>query len=575
MHKKAQRARLGLVFFFYLLILFIISFRLLNIQILNNRYFIKLAESQHYLTKNLLPQRGNIYDRNLKILALSLKLFSVYAVPRQIEDKIGTAKQLASVLNLDEQLVLERLTRDKLFVWIKRNIEEKDINKIRQLKLKGVDFFKESKRYYPNGELACHVLGFAGIDEEGLDGVELYYDNYLKGKIGRRSLLRDAKQRELPAFEYEYIPVIDGYNLVLTIDEVIQHIVEQELDEAIEKNNAKAASIVVMDPYTGEIYALANHPHYNLNYFGKSLPEERRNRAISDFFEPGSTFKIVTACAALEEGRVSLNDKFFCENGNYKIAGHILHDHQPHGWLTFVEVVEKSSNIGVVKVAQTLGGNLIYNYIQKFSFGKPTGIDLPGETAGFVRQFSQWSKLSISAIPIGQEVCVSSLQMARAIAVIANGGFLVEPRLCQKIIDNKGEIIQEFKPPSVSVQQTISSQTAQTMKQILKGVVDKGTGRSASIEGYEVAGKTGTAQKVEPTGGYSHQRFVASFIGFAPVENPRFVIVVIFDEPRPVYYGGVVSAPVFKKIAENMLKYMDVPKTKTLISKKLPNTEND
>ncbi len=558
MHKKAQKARLVVVSFSYLLILLIILFRLLNIQVINNRNFIKLAESQHHLTLTLFPQRGMIYDRNMKVFALSLKVFSVYAVPRQIKNKEEVAKQLAAMLDLDEEDVFAKLGRDKSFVWIKRRINEKEAKSIRKLKSKNVALLPESKRYYPNGEMLSHVLGFAGIDERGLEGIEYYYEQYLKGKSGRRSLLRDAKQRMLPAFETEFIPAVDGYNLVLTIDQIIQHIVEEELEKAYVQTKAKGASVVVMDPVNGEILAMANRPDYDLNYFKAALPEERRNRAITDFFEPGSTFKIITASAALEENLVSLDEKFFCENGAYRISRHTLHDHKPHGELTFVEVITKSSNIGVVKVAQKLQEKLLYKYIEKFGFGKLTGIDLPGEVSGMLRPPDKWSKLSIAAIPIGQEIAVTLLQMARALSVIANGGYLVTPRIVQKIVDNNNQTIREHKgnlPKGI-----ITYKTATMMKQILKGVVEDGTGRRAAIAGYAVAGKTGTAQKIDPAGGYSHRKFIASFIGFAPVERPRFVIALMLDEPRPLYYGGLVCAPAFKNIAERLLKYMGVPK---------------
>lgn len=572
MYKRAQKVRLVIVFFSYLFILFIILFRLLDIQVLNNRNFIKLADSQHQLTLPLSPQRGLIYDRNMKIFALSLKVFSVYAVPRKIEYKQEIAKELASVLTVDEQMIYNRLNCDKSFVWIKRRVSDKEAKLIRELKLEGVGLRQENKRHYPNAELASHILGFTGIDDQGLEGLEFFYDRYLKGKPGRRSLLRDAKQRILPAFEYEFIPAVDGYNLVLNIDEVIQHIVEDELDRAFKKNKAKGASVAVMDPYTGQVYALANRPSYNLNFFKDANLEDRRNRAVTDYFEPGSTFKIITACAALEENAVSPEDKFFCENGEYKIARHTLHDHKPHGELTFVQIIEKSSNIGVVKVAQKLGEELLYKYIKKFNFSIVTGIDLPGETPGLVNPLDKWSKLSIAAIPIGQEIAVSALQMVRAMSIIANGGFLVQPKIVGKIIDNNGEIIEEFQGQTSP--RIISEQTACIMKQILKGVVDSGTGTGAKIEGYEIAGKTGTAQKLEEDGTYSHKKFMASFIGFAPVEKPRFVIIVVFDEPRPFYYGGLVCAPVFKNIAEKILKYMNIPKTKTEVVKKNMHTQD-
>jgi len=533
---------------------------LLHVQVINNRAYIKLADSQHQLKLTLYPQRGLIYDRSMKVFALSLKVFSVYAVPRQLdeENKEHIAAKLSEVLGLDYNELFQKLQRDKLFVWIKRRIDEETAQQVRQLGLNGVGLLKESKRHYPNGGLAAHVIGFAGIDECGLEGIERQYNRYLKGQTGHRYLLRDAKQRMLPAFEYEVVPAVDGYNLVLTIDEIIQHIVEEELDNAFGENNAVGASVVVMNPDNGEIYALANRPGYDLNEFKDSTSEQRRNRAICDYFEPGSTFKIITASTALEAKKVTLDEVFYCEEGEYRVSRHILHDHRPHGDLTFVEVIEKSSNIGVVKVAQKLGEKLLYEYVRRYAFGEKTGIDLPGETSGFFRPLERWSKLSISAVPIGHEIGVSVIQMVRAMAVIANGGYLVRPHIVQKVVDNNGQVIKGYQAPVP--RRVISTQTSQTMRQILKGVVDNGTGRRAKIAGYEVGGKTGTAQKIDAEGRYSHNKFIASFIGFAPVEKPLFVIAVVFDEPRPYYYGGLVSAPVFKNIAEKILRYLNVAK---------------
>ncbi len=560
MYKRAQKVRLAIVCLSYLVILLFILFHLFNIQVLNNRNYIKLADSQHHLTFKLDPQRGVIYDRNQKVLALSLKVSSVYAVPRAIVEKEEVAAKLSNTLGLDYESVLAKLKKDKAFIWIKRRVTEEEAENIKALKLFGIDLTKESKRYYPNKELAAHVLGFAGIDEKGLEGLELKYDSYLKGQPGKRSLLRDAKQRMLPAFEYEYVPAVNGYNLVLTIDEVIQHIVEEAIDRNLKKNNALAASVVVMNPQNGEIYALASRPSYDLNHFAQANAACRRNRVISDYFEPGSTFKVITASAALEENIVSTDEVFFCENGAYRVSRHTLHDHRPYGNLTFVEIIEKSSNIGAVKIAQKMGAKTLYNYVKKFGFGQRTGIDLPGETRGFFRPFERWSKLSIAAIPIGHEIGVSAIQMARAMCAVVNGGYLVKPHIVKEIVDNNNEIIESFK--NDKPQRVISEKTSRIMRGILKGVVEKGTGVRAKIKGYDVGGKTGTAQKIDSSGRYSHEKYVASFIGFTPVDEPQFVVAVIFDEPRPFYYGGLVSAPVFKEITEKILKYMDVPKTK-------------
>ena len=558
MYKRAQKVRLLSVSFIYLSLFTAVFFRLLSIQVINRQDYSTLADSQHQLTLTLAPQRGIIYDRMMKMMALSLRVSSVYAEPRVIVDKERTARLLAAALQVDESLLQQRLAKDNAFMWVKRRVTTAAVDAVTQLNLPGVGLLDESKRFYPNSRLAAHVLGFAGVDEMGLEGLERYYDAFLQGTPGRRVLLRDAKQRMLPAFEYEYTPAVDGNNLVLTIDQVIQHIVEEEIDRALPLNHAQAAMVVVMDPFTGDIYALVSRPGYDLNRLAQSDEDSRRNRVICDFFEPGSTFKIVTASAALEEQIVRLDEKFFCENGAYRVGNHTLHDHKPHGNLTFVEVIEKSSNIGTVKIAQRLGSERLAAYVEKFGFGQLTGIDVPGETSGMVSPLSQWSKLSITAIPMGQEIGVTALQMARALAVIANGGRLVRPRVVSTITDAQGGLVRQMEPdPGTTV---ISESTAQTMRQILQGVVERGTAKLGRLEGYSAAGKTGTAQKVE-NGRYSHSKFIASFIGFAPVEKPRLVMVVVFDQPHPAYFGGVVSAPVFKKIAERVLRYWEVPKT--------------
>jgi stage V sporulation protein D (sporulation-specific penicillin-binding protein) len=565
-YKRPQKLRLSIVFFSYLTVLLVIFFRLLYIQVLNYRTYAKLADSQHNLTLELPAQRGFILDKYLKTFALNLKVFSVYAVPREIENKPEVAAKVASILGLDYAALLEKLNRDKSFVWVKRRIEEDVALRLKQEKIPGIALLPESKRYYPNSRLAANIIGFAGMDDQGLSGIELIYDKYLKGQAGKRSLVRDAKQRIMPAFENEYIPAVDGQNIVLTIDTVIQHIAEQELDAGFEKSKAIGASVVVMNPKTGEIYALVNRPGYDLNSFGSAPDNAKRNSAISDYFEPGSTFKIVTACAVLEENIVALDDVFFCENGEYKISRHTLHDHTPHGNLSFVEVIENSSNIGTVKIAQKLGNKLLYQYIKKFGFGQKTNIDLPGEVSGFLRPIEQWSKLSIAALPIGHEIGVTVIQMVRAMSVVANGGYLVSPHLVDKIMDNNQEIVKVIEiPPPVRI---ISEDTALKMRNILQGVVENGTGKSAKVEGYSTAGKTGTAQKVIPGEGYSHNKYIASFIGFAPVDNPKIVIAVVFDEPRPFHYGGTVCAPIFKNIAEKVLKYMDEPMREKIVKGK-------
>ncbi|MBI4309094.1 MAG: hypothetical protein HY591_02060, partial [Candidatus Omnitrophica bacterium] len=424
---------------------------------------------------------------------------------------------------------------------------------VKRHKFAGIGFVKESRRFYPNKILAAHLVGFAGMDNTGLDGLERDYDRYLKGKEGSSIIRRDARQREL-LLEKNYTPAVDGFDLVLTIDETIQFIAERALEKMHRKYHAKGASIIVMEPKTGEILAFANRPTYNLEEPGKSPPENRTNRAIVFTYEPGSVFKIVTAAGALQEGVVKESDIINCGHGAYRVANHILHDHEPEGNLTFQQVIERSSNIGTVKVAQRLGPAKVYGYAHRFRFGIKTGIDLPGEARGNLKPVKTWSKTSIGAVPIGQEVTVTPLQLAGAISAIANNGVYMRPHVVKYIRDKHGQIIEEHKPEILD--KIMTEETSKRLHAILQGVVDNGTGKKAQIKDVRVAGKTGTAQKVVG-GKYSHSHFYATFIGYAPVDNPRLACVVVFDEPRPIYYGGLVAAPVFKEVVEDSLNYLN------------------
>ncbi|MDD5428654.1 MAG: penicillin-binding transpeptidase domain-containing protein [Candidatus Omnitrophica bacterium] len=514
-----------------------------------------MASEQHTVSVEVPPTRGTIFDRSMRVLAVNLNSNSVFVNAREVKDKKALARTLAKILELKESYVMQRLARDKAFVWIKRKITPQEAETIKKLKLEGVAIIKESKRFYPDRSLASHVIGTVDIDNVGLEGLELYYNKYLKGESGWLISTQDAKRKLLESYQYEFIPPKNGFSLVLSIDEVIQNIAERELRKMYEKYNAKGASIVVMDPKTGDVLALANFPNFDLNEPGKRPPDSIRNRAINDFFEPGSIFKIVAASGLLEEKLVTFSTKFDCENGQWKVGRRILHDHRPHGILTFKEVIELSSNIGTVKAASLLGAARMFKYLEAFGFREKTGIDLPGEVAGVNRPLSGWSKVSMYAIPMGHEVTSTAIQLACAIAVIADNGYLVRPRVVKAVLDDKGQVIKEV-PVSVR-RKVLSPQTVFKMRSILMGVVKSGTGKKAGMEDYTAGGKTGTAQKVDPGGTYSHNRFVGSFIGFAPVENPVLAVAVCVDEPHTVYYGGDVAAPVFKKVVDDSLKYLN------------------
>ena len=541
----------------FLMITGVLWFRLLWLQVFHPSHWVTLARRQHLQVVELLPTRGTILDRHLKPLALSIRLSSVFADPRHVKNPEQAARYLAPLLHRPETELEQKLSRKANgFVWLARKISNQAATQVRALRIPGIDFMMEPMRVYPHGYLASHVVGFAGLDAEGLEGIELAYDRYLKGEPGWRWLSRDARRRPVGAWETPFVSPRDGVDVVLTLDTTIQFIAEQALEQAYQKWHVKGAVAIVMDPMTGVILGLSNRPTFDPNQFAKAAPETLRDRAITDTFEPGSVFKIVTASVALAKGSVRLDETFNCENGSAFLGGHILHDYRPHGMLTFRDVIAQSSNIGTVKVAMRLGPGPVYEGMQAFGFGKPTGIELLGEVAGTVKPPSQWSKPSITAIPIGQEVTVTALQLAQAMSVIANGGYLVKPRIVREIRHPSGTLIKAAEP--VTARQILSPDVARQMKEILSAVVGQGTGKLAAIPGVSAAGKTGTAQKVEPSGTYSSSRCMASFVGFAPLETPRLTVAIVMDEPQPLHTGGAVAAPVFKEIATQVLSYLKV-----------------
>ncbi|MBF0484257.1 MAG: penicillin-binding protein [Candidatus Omnitrophica bacterium] len=514
----------------------------------------ELADRQQHHIVDLEPVRGTVFDRNLRPLAFNTAVYSVFANTRAMrdEDKRQAIAVLPNLLGESPAYIQDKLSKSRYFIWVKRKIDPGVADQIKAQKIRGIGFRKESKRFYPNGYLASHIIGFSNVDNQGMEGVELQFDNELKGTAGWMNVLRDARLRDLQVDD-DFLNPKDGNSIELTIDETIQYIAERALDEGYKKHNAKGGSIIVMNVKTGEILALANRPTYDLSKYADSDVASRTNRAISFVYEPGSVFKIVTASAALEEGAFTEKDKIFCENGQYKVANHILHDHTSHGLLTFQEVFEVSSNIGVTKIAQKLGPDKIYEYINKFRFGKSTGIDLKGEVNGWVKKPSVWSKTSIGAIPIGQEVTVTPIQLVSATAAVANGGVYMKPYVVKAIISSDNKVIKSFEPQVE--ERVIGEDIARRLTEILVGVVEKGTATKAKIKGIRVAGKTGTAQKVE-NGAYTHSKFYSTFMGYAPADDPVLAAIVVYDEPHPSYFGGTVSAPVFKRVVEDSLRYL-------------------
>lgn len=554
-----SRNRLFVIFSFFFFALLILLARLGFIQIFEASNYLSLAQNQYHKIIEMQPVRGRILDAKGKELALDVRLDSLYAVSKDVKNKEAVATSLAKILGKDRQGILRHLKKEKSFVWIARKISPAKVEAIKKLKVDGLEFVKESQRVYPKGETACQLIGFTGIDNDGLEGIELQYNSYLKGVPGWRLAQKDAKQRELISKQLEVTSPVDGYHVHLTIDEVIQSLTQRILSETCKKYNAKGGSVIVLEPKTGNILAMAMYPVYDLNESKKSTPESRRNRAITDIFEPGSVFKGITLASILENKVFNLNEKFNCENGSWAVAGKVLHDHHGSGVLSFREVIEKSSNIGTVKGAMRLGGDRLYKTIKAFGFGQRTGIPLVGEVSGIVPHPKNWSRSSIINIPIGHGVAVTPMQLACAMGAIANDGVLMKPRIIDFIDDEEGKVKEVY--PITPLRQVISKEAAIQTRTVLEGVVSRGTGKKAKVPGFRAAGKTGTAQKILPNGTYSHDHFFASFVGFVPYDEPKLVITVSLDEPHPIIFGGETAAPAFSKIASEILGYWEISQT--------------
>ena len=540
---------------------FLVSLRLVDLMVVHHKRFYDSAQKQHIKTEDIQVRRGIIVDRRGRELALNLDLDSIYADPKHLDREGNDVKRLASAIAREPKAVLAKIPDKGRFIWVERKLDPETAEKIRALKIEGLGFLPEAKRFYPKADLASHILGFVGMDNQALEGIELKFDKYLKTSGGKVTVERDAGGRTLsPGVNTE----VKGNNIVLTIDEVLQRIVEKELDKAMAHWKAAAASVIMMDPLTGEILALANRPAYDPNRGGNAAASAKRDRAITDLYEPGSTFKIVVGIAALEEKILRPNTLFDVSRGSIEVGGKNIHDAHRHGVLTFKEVIQKSSNVGSIMIGMKLGKDRVYKYAKLLGIGEKTGIDLPGEVTGWIPRPERWSSTSVGAIPIGQEVAVTPLQMLRTYSAIANGGFLVIPHVVSEIISPRGEVVASFKNKDMN--RIISAKTAETFKDILKSVVEEGgTGTSASVDGNAVAGKTGTAQIIDPrTKRYSKEKYVSSFVGFVPADSPRIAMIVVVYEPKGQIYGGAVAAPVFRDIAGQALSYMNIPRENSL-----------
>lgn len=534
-----------------------ICVRLVWLQVVEYGDFSQRASRQQQRSIEVAPVRGNIYDRNGNELAMTVSVDSIFAVPSEVPDIHRAAIQLGHAANADAEEIERRMHASHAFAWVARKIDPAVAARIRALNLKGIYFQREPKRFYPKGELAAQVLGYVGLDDEGLGGVERQFDSKLTGKPGKMLISLDNKRRWFGRVEKTSDP---GENVVLTLDEKIQYIAERELARAIGDSHALAGTIIVQNPKTGEILALANWPGFNPNAFKTADPDARKNRAVSDIYEPGSTFKIVTLAAGLEERVTNPDEVFDCQMGSIVLNGHLIHDHKPYGALTVSQILENSSDVGAIKVALRLGDERFDRYIRAFGFGSQSGIELPGETRGLTKPVSRWSKVSIGAISMGQEIGVSPMQLISMISTIANDGEYVPPR-----------IVAGTTPPRSTPQliafhageghRVISTMTAAQMKRMLEGVVLRGTGVRAILDGYSAAGKTGTAQKTDPTTGrYSKSQYIASFSGFAPINNPAVSVLVVLDSPSVgSHEGGLAAAPVFSRVMQQVLGYLNVP----------------
>jgi cell division protein FtsI/penicillin-binding protein 2 len=533
----------------------LVGVRLAYLQTSQHEWLSRRARMQQSDEEPLQAPRGLILDRQGRELARSIDVDSFYADPREIEDVEAASAALARVLKMDAVGLAVRLKESKSarrgFLWVARRVEDEQARAVKALKLKGVYSTEEQRRRYPNGALAAHVLGFVGLDAKGLAGVEQVYNAALTGESGKLILDADAKRRPFESGGFE---ARDGQTLVLTIDQTVQYIVERELAAALERTHAKSAAAIVLEPHTGEVLALANAPSFDPNDAGGATLEQRRNDALQNIYEPGSTFKVVAFTGALEEKLITPETRIECP-GSISLPGRVVHDHA-HGSLTATEALAKSSNVAAIKLGQKLGNDRLYEYMRRLGFGAKTGVELPGETAGLIRPVSKWQPGSIGSIPIGHEVGVTPLQMAAAYAAVANDGVRVAPHLVREVRDAEGRTVKRTEPESHRV---VSAETARMLRRMMEEVTLKGTARAAQLEGYTAAGKTGTAQKIDPrTHAYSQTKYVASFVGFAPLENPAAVIIVVIDEAVGLHQGGQVAAPVFAEIANQVLPYLDV-----------------
>ena len=537
----------------------VILFRLVTLQVLQAAELTARADRQHQKTVTLEGVRGTVTDRHGKVLAMNVEVPSIFGVPTSLDSPAGAARSLSPVLHIRREEIEKKLRQDKHFVWLARKVEPEQGHRLEQLSIDGIGIVMEGRRFYPKGPLLSHVLGFVGMDGLGLEGLERRYESQLHGEKRLTILQRDALGRTVfPKGLREQVPAT-GQSLTLTIDEVIQYIAEKELEEAVDHAHAKSGTIIVLEPRSGGVLAMAVSPRFDPNAVASLTADRWRNRTLTDTYEPGSTMKLVVAAAALEEKVMMPGSMLFGENGRMSVANTTIHDHEKLGWMTFAQMIQKSSNIGAAKTGMLLGEQRLYRYLQAFGFGQRTDIDLPGEVAGLLKSPREWGRRSLASISMGQEVGVTPLQMVSAVSAIANDGVLMKPYVVSEVRDQKGQPVREILPQVK--RRVVSPGTARTLTAIMEGVITNGTGMKAAIPGFRVAGKTGTAQKVDPrTGAYSSALSIGSFVGFVPADAPRLAMIIVIDEPQGEAWGGVVAAPVFRRVGEQVLTYMGVPR---------------
>jgi cell division protein FtsI (penicillin-binding protein 3) len=551
---KNQRVKTVIVLILLQLGFAFLIYRLFFLQVVQGDELRDQAENQYYREIRVAAKRGNIYDRNMQPLAVKTNSYSLFADPQMVKDPESVARTLSPILDIPETELTYKLESKGRFVWLKRQMSDQLAHKIGDFNIKGLMFREEEKRFYPKGSLASHIIGFVGLDNVGLDGIEKAYDSYMRGNFREMASQKDCKGRNLTPQRIGYEEPSKGYDIVLSVDEVIQHIAEKEIRRACVKQRSVSGSVIIMNPKTGEILAMANYPTYDLNKAFSTGDELKRNRAIRDLYEPGSAFKIITASAAINENMVTLEERINCENGSYNFDGFVIHDTGMHGDLTFSEVVEMSSNIGIVKVANRLGEDLLYNYIEKFGLTSHTGVEL-SDRDGLVRTPQEWTRRSMTSIPFGQEIAVTPLQMLCATNAIANNGVIMKPFIVRAILDNQNPRVKSS--PKISAN-PISSRTAGIMKQILIRAVENGTGKKAAIQNCLVGGKTGTAQKASEEGGYLPDKYVSLFTGFIMARDLMLSMIVVVNEPQGEHSGSLVACPVFSNIGTQVMQYLSV-----------------